>query len=144
MLNARVLEAARGLTGQSVGRGECTDLAIEALRSSGARGFSYGPGGAIMWGDLVTTLSVGARDASRIAPGDVLQFKDATFQGRTSSGGTYWSSASQHTAIVTEVSGNVVKVLEQNANGRRSVGAGEYRMGDLTGGTVSVYRPVAV
>src|SRR4051812_21297607 len=71
-LNEKVVEFTRSKVGQKVGDGECTALALEALRHAGARL----PGqGQESWGEEVTSLNA-------VGPGDILQFEDAVFVGR--------------------------------------------------------------
>src|SRR5262249_39098476 len=63
----RLVEFARSRMGQRVGDGQCSTLAREALRAAGARGRR--------WGEQLPSL----KDAR---PGDILQFRDATFVRR--------------------------------------------------------------
>jgi hypothetical protein len=83
--------------GQRVGDGECTDLAVEALRHAGAAHPRPRLG---VWGDELESL----RDAR---PGDVLQFEDAVFIRRRirEDGAIITQSFSfpHHTAIVARV-----------------------------------------
>ena len=50
-----------------------------------------------------------------------------------------------HTAVILNVAegGKVLKVLEQNINGKRFVMESTYRINDLKSGSFRVYRPVA-
>lgn len=149
-LNERVLSFAREQVGRKVGNGECTSLAVAALRSAGARAVPRNPGdGDYVWGRPVASF----REAQ---PGDVIQFRDAVFQGRRWISKRRWVTWRQtyphHTAIVAEVRerGAAVVVLHQNAGAagtpedeRRTVSESTIRTGSLQkGGKVWIYRPV--
>jgi hypothetical protein len=118
---------ARGKLGQSVGRGECYDLADKALRHAGAKSApSYGEitdDADYVWGDAIS-----AKDAQ---PGDILQFRDfdvtilTTTVTKTSrkdgSSATQTNTNTEtfgrphHTAVVESNDGNGnLTILEQN------------------------------
>ncbi len=149
-LNAKVEAFTRGHLGRPVGDGICITLAVEALKAAGARGPSFDdPDGNYTWGDPVPSL----RDA---LPGDILQFRDAVFQGRRSTGRRRWTTwhdeYPHHTAVVAAVSGDgkVVTIHHQNvaradqdAQAKGNVQEGILRMDSLqAGGWVKAYRPV--
>lgn len=126
-LNQAVLNYAQSVVGRTIGNGQCTELAIEALQSAGAQsnqGYTWG-----------TAL----RGVEDLQPGDVLQMHDARFE--YPSGASAWSTG-PHTAIVTSVQGSVIQVLEQNISGS-PVQAGQYDARYLTAGRLEFYRPVA-
>jgi hypothetical protein len=149
-LNRKVVEYARGCLGEKVGDGQCTALASSALRAAGARRFPFGgTGGDYVWGREVVSF----REA---LPGDLLQFRDAVFRGKTWVARTRWVSWRQtyphHTAVVSEVRdrGKVVVILHQNV-GPDGATAGEKQVVTETtlrtdslqkGGHVWIYRPV--
>ncbi|MFO0910448.1 MAG: hypothetical protein U0794_19240 [Isosphaeraceae bacterium] len=148
-LNTRVLTFARKQIGRAVGDGECTTLAVEALKEAGARRFPWVPTGDYVWGREVASF----REA---LPGDIVQFRDAVFAGRRPLSGMRWQTwryeYPHHTAIVAEVreAGNVVVLLHQNvgtararADAKRVVQQGLIRPTSLQpGGRVWIYRPV--
>ena len=148
-LNARVLAFAREKLGEKVLDGQCTSLARAALRSAGARRFPFEGGGDFAWGEPVPSF----REA---LPGDVLQFRDAVFEGKRWITKRKWVSWRQeyahHTAVVAEVRerGNVVVVLHQNVGAndapdaeKKVVQEGTIRTNSLKeGGKVWIYRPV--
>src|SRR6266480_28368 len=68
-VNEKVVQYAHSKLGQRVGNGECTSLAVEALRQSEARRPDAVQG---IWGEEVKSL----RD---VQPGDILQFENAVF-----------------------------------------------------------------
>jgi hypothetical protein len=155
-LNASVLEFARGHLGEKVGDGQCTAVAIEALKRAGARPYpSDDQGdGDYAWGTPVER-------PQDVRPGDVLQFRDATFQSRrrVRRGNrvaihTSTRTFPHHTAVVEEVreGGKVLVILHQNTgpddapeSERQVVQRDTLRMADLKddGGWIKAYRPVA-
>ncbi|MFO0953258.1 MAG: hypothetical protein U0835_19300 [Isosphaeraceae bacterium] len=149
-LNQKVVEYARGQLGKKVANGECTSLAVEALRTAGARRFGWERSGDFVWGRPVESFA----DA---LPGDILQFRDAVFQGKRMLPGQRLQSWRQeyahHTAVVDQVrerDGEVV-VLHQNVGKpgaeeakKRLVKRDAIRPASLQpGGRVWIYRPVA-
>lgn len=137
--------------GKKVGRGECTDLVEEALKAAGAKpsaAFKPSPGkDDYVWGSLVYVLEI--KDDTRqekkvpqlsVRPGDVIQFRNAKFQGKN-----YFVTCVHHTAVVLEVKeqDKVWIVLEQNVNGKKSVMERTYHLDDLKTGWIRVYRPLA-
>ncbi len=125
-LNQKVVKWAAGKIGQSVGAGECWDLANSALLQAGAGGSAdFGPTGDdadYVWGTPVP-------DLKDVIPGDILQYRDyemttTTKTDVTFADGTGWVddlspviSHPHHTSIVSVNSGNGdLTVLEQNDN----------------------------
>jgi hypothetical protein len=150
-LNEKVVEFARAQKGKKVGDGSCLTLAVAALKDSGAKVFPLNrPDGNYVWGSPVETT----RDA---LPGDILQFRDAEFQGKRWVTRRRWVSWHEtyphHTAIVSGVAegGKVITVLHQNVGGpgveedeKKVVREATLRMDSLQkGGSVWIYRPVA-
>ncbi len=150
-LNAKVLAFARASLGEKVLDGQCTSLARASIRDAGAKRYPFEGGGDFVWGEPVASF----REA---LPGDILQFRDAVFEGKRWLTKRRWVSWKQeyhhHTAIVAEVRerGNVVVVLHQNVGAndapdseKQIVQEGTLRTNSLKeGGKVWIYRPVAV
>lgn len=148
-LNEKVAAYARANVGKKVGDGVCITLAIASLRQAGAKAFPLDrTDGDYVWGDLIERH----QDA---LPGDILQFRDAVFDGRRTAKGriSWWHEEyPHHTAIVSGVSdgGNVLTILHQNVEGKgrseaekKTVREASLRMNSLQpGGWVRVYRPV--
>ena len=123
--NQRVVIWARGHVGKKIGRGECWDLADQALTHSGAASSAaLGPMGDdadYVWGDAVNLHDVIA--------GDILQLRDVVVTTRVdtevtftdgSGGSTSFReknlSHEHHTAIVDAVlGGGMLRILEQNS-----------------------------
>ena len=150
-LNRKVVEYATGRVGEKVGDGQCTALASSALRFAGARRFPFGgTGGDYVWGRPVGSF----REA---IPGDVVQFRDAVYEGKAWVTPRRWVSWHQayphHTAIVSGVrdGGKVVVLLHQNVGPdgasvekKQVVSETTLRADSLMdGGHVWIYRPVA-
>jgi hypothetical protein len=144
-----VVAFAREHVGRKVGNGLCTSLAVEALRSAGARATVRDPGD----GDFVWGRPVGAfREA---LPGDVVQFRNAVFQGKRWVTKRRWESWSytypHHTAIVADVRerGRVVTMLHQNIGPDGTAVEKKQVVSETTirpeslqkGGKVWIYRP---
>jgi hypothetical protein len=147
-LGDEIVAYARSRLGQKVGNGECTSLAVAALRQCDARRPDPVLG---IWGDEVKSL----RD---LQPGDVLQFEDAVFvKQRVRPDGavlTLTYNYGHHTAIVARVRKRgpkpVLVILHQNAG----VAGGEedehkvvcewtLEMAAKRSGSVKAYRPAA-
>ncbi len=125
-LSQKVVDFAARSIGQQVGNGECWTLANEALKAAGAQpadGYTFG-----------TPLSL-----NEIRPGDILQFTNARFE---EPGYYVTMGAPNHTAVVYSISGERVFILQQNFNGKRTVGTFDIRFSTMTGGDVKAYRAV--
>ena len=152
--NAAVVAFAVDRLGEKVGNGQCTSLAIEALRAGGARGLRKGGDDEVdyEWGTPVD------RPAD-LLPGDVLQFRDAVFEssrrigeGRSFTIESRTRTFPHHTAIVEEVrrEGRELVILHQNTGPtdapeteRQLVQRDTLKMYDLQpGGSIWAYRPV--
>ncbi|HZW29154.1 MAG TPA: hypothetical protein VFF52_00500 [Isosphaeraceae bacterium] len=149
-LNQKVLEFARERIGVKVGDGQCLSLAVEALRYAGAKRYPFDPGGDFVWGRPVASFQ-------EAMPGDILQFRNAVFQGKRWITKRRWVSwhheYPHHTAIVSAVwdGGRVVAILHQNVGApdapdatKQVVQEASIRPDSLQdGGAVAIFRPVA-
>ena len=146
-LGESIVSFARSKVGQKIGDGECTSLAVQALRHCHAQRPDPVRG---VWGDEIKAL----RD---LQPGDILQFENATFvkQHVRDDGAilTLTSSYPHHTAIVARVRKRgpkpVLVILHQNASvpgddaeAQKLVTEWTLEMATKRGGTVTAYRPV--
>jgi hypothetical protein len=140
-INEKVVAYLDARVGQRVGGGECAHAATEALRAAGAafirRADSPRPGDYV-WGSLVKVITAAGDSAPGVAckPGDVIQYRNATFRNGM------W--ATHHTSIVAAVDpqGRPTAVFEQNFNGVRVVRRDAIDVTGLTGGWLRVYRGV--
>ena len=119
-INTKAVVWARGRIGQQVGRGECWDLADQALRKAGgASSTTTGKDDDYVWGDLV--------ELPDVQPGDVLQFRDFKVTTTTTTDVTFDDGSGHvqdkehvairghHVAIVDGTDGaGGIYILEQN------------------------------
>jgi hypothetical protein len=118
-INQKVVAWAHGKLKKRVGRGQCWDLADQALRHAGAHSSTtVGPDDDYEWGTEIPINTV--------VPGDILQFRDHVVMTTTSTR-TTWANGSisskpesipanrpHHTAIVVAVAPGVLKIYEQH------------------------------
>lgn len=112
--------------GRKIGRGECWDLADQALRAAGAeppKGYTFG-----------TPVPL-----DEIQPGDILQFTAARFDEPG-----YWTimGMPNHTAVVHAVGDTRAFILQQNFDGKRYVTTYDLNLNNLTSGRLEAFRPV--
>jgi len=151
VLNEKVLAFARAKLGTSVGDGQCTSLAIAALREAGARAYPMGErDGDFLWGEPIESFK-------EALPGDILQFRNAVLKGNKPLSKGRWTSwhfeYPHHTAIVASVSpgGTRLTVLHQNVTtgGKDKKDAKLVQETPLPidslqkGGWIHIFRPVA-
>jgi hypothetical protein len=149
-LNQKVVDFARKNLGKPVGNGICITLAKDALEAAGAKRSNFRePNGDYVWGELVP-------DFKDVLPGDILQFRDASFKGQKSLGGgrkaTWFATYDHHTAVVAKVErgGRLITIYQQNVavqgkdeSEKGNVQEAELRMESLQkGGWIKAYRPV--
>ena len=149
-LNQKVLEFTRERIGKKVDDGQCISLAVEALRYAGAKRYPFDPSGDYVWGRPVASFK-------EALPGDILQFRNAVFQGKRWISKRRWVSwhheYPHHTAIVLEVreGGRVVAILHQNVGAHDADDATKQVVQEASirpeslqaGGSVAIFRPVA-
>lgn len=152
-VNEKVLDFAKKNLGEQVGNGECWTLANNAVLAAGGKSspsYRDSPAtGDYVWGELVFGVSAKggkqteAAGKKAVAPGDVVQFRDARFSGPRPGGGTYSMSADHHTAVVAAVApdGKTFQILHQNWNGKKTVAEATLDTRDLKEGWIKVYRP---
>jgi hypothetical protein len=150
----RMVDFLQNKIGQRIGSGECADVAVEALRVGGGKFLNVAVdspnSGDYVWGTLVAKVefkngkAVDSAPSKAARPGDVIQYRDATFSNG--------KRATHHTAVVAAVNdrGRPTAVFEQNIgkltkNGNvadRTVHRNSINLGTLTGGWVRIYRPI--
>jgi hypothetical protein len=116
---------------KKVGRGECWDLAAEALNQAGAK-----------WDGL---LEFGKRvdpETDVIYPGDIIQFEKVQTKYQVGNM-KYSASYYHHTAIVYKVlSPGVYQIAEQNTTQHgKKVSLGNFDISTVTKGTATFFRP---
>lgn len=136
--------ASRNL-GKKVGDGQCADLPAEGLTSTNAKPFGTWPDypdeGDYVWGRRTATLTAESH-TSQLKPGEVLQFRDVVIVTKAGNA-KFTFRAVHHTAVVEsyEPGSGLVKILEQNSQGRAYVTRGIIDLNGLQTGTIWVYRP---
>ncbi|MGZ0172658.1 MAG: CHAP domain-containing protein [Planctomycetales bacterium] len=125
-LQRKVVNFAADNIGKKIGRGECWDLADQALRAAGAehpKGYTFG--------DRIPL--------NEIQPGDILQFTSARFDEPG-----YWTimGMPNHTAVVHAVGDTRAFILQQNFDGQRHVTPFDLNINNLTFGRLEAFRPV--
>ena len=135
-LNDRVIAFTNKVMGTSVGRGECWDLAQEALDMNLAD-----------W-TRPTTFGLPLNpETDEIKAGDIIQFRTLKITEHLPGGVTRWETlgAPDHTAVIYKVLGKKRYTLaHQNVGGKRSVMKGTINLANVTGGQYWIYRPVAL
>ncbi len=127
-LNSIIKSYLNTVINKKVDRGECWDLANQALTRANA-GWTF----PTTFGRLVNPVT------DTIYPGDIIQFTNVKLKN---SKGETWTFP-KHTAIVYEViSKGVYKIAEQNVNGNRKVQIDDLAFKDKVSGKLQFYRPV--
>ena len=135
-LNDKIIEYVNKVIGSKVGRGECWDLAQEALDENLA--------------DWTRPVNFGLPlnpAGDEIKAGDIIQFRSIKITEHLPGGVTRYESlgSPDHTAVVYEVLGKKHYIVaHQNVRGNRNVTTGEINLSKVTGGKYWIYRPVAL
>lgn len=148
----------KGRVGVRVGGGECSQMATEALRICGGEFYpgdlgADSPGsGDYVWGTLVTVISYGtswsdSNPGNVCRPGDVIQYRNATFTTSTTVKGkttTTTVNCPHHTSVVSTVNSNgrPASIFQQNYSGIRTVQTATIDTTKLTAGWIRIYRPI--
>jgi hypothetical protein len=133
-LNQKIVDYVTTTIGKKVDRGECWDLAHQALSQNQAMwDWAY------EYGQLIDPLK------EIVYPGDLIQFEKVEVKYRKGNG-IFTESMEHHTAIVYRVIDQEKKIFElahQNTEfSGRKVGLSEFNFNNVTKGKVLVYRPV--
>ena len=135
-LNGKVLAFVNKVLGTSVGRGECWDLAQEALDMN------------LAYWTRPTTFGLPLNPRTdEIKAGDIIQFRNLKITEHLPDGRTRWEilGAPDHTAVIYKVLGKKRYTLaHQNVGGKRTVMKGDINLANVTGGQYWIYRPVAL
>lgn len=134
--------------GKTVGRGECWDLAKEALQK-GCGNYAFVSTYVIHGYPILQVANSGSgihfingdQQLDEIRRGDILQFKTCTFFD-PATGVTSTCGQPDHTAVIVRKDGDKLILLEQNLGGRRYVVDGACIIKNLTQGEMYVYRPM--
>jgi hypothetical protein len=132
LLNRKVLEYVESVMGEQVHRGECWDLANQALLRIDAKW-----DGRYKYGEEYNPKK------TAVLPGDFIQFSNVRVRYRE--GNTiYTETMAQHTAIVYRVlDGGVLELAHQNTSfSGRTVGVSKLDLTTVVSGKMWFYRPV--
>jgi hypothetical protein len=132
-MNQQIKDYVSTVIGTKVGRGECWDLANEALEGVGAE-----------WNGMYVFGKVVVPGKDSIYPGDVLQFENVKLEYRDVND-ILTETYPHHTAIVYEVLGpKTFRIAHQNTGfSGRKVGLSLLRLDDKKSGKITFYRPQA-
>ncbi|MGC9470485.1 MAG: hypothetical protein ACP5D1_02960 [Bacteroidales bacterium] len=132
-LNQRILQYVESVVGTRVDRGECWDLARQALDRSGASwDGSYGFGKVVKY------------RKEEVLPGDIVRFEKVMVQ-YTKGLTTYTENYNHHTAIVYRVKGRgQFELAHQNTGfSGKKVGVSSLNLDHVIRGKITVYRAVS-
>jgi hypothetical protein len=131
-LNKQIIEFVNSKIKKRVGRGECWDLAAEALQLTNAKW-----NGKYKYGKEVFYQS------ECIFPGDIMQFEGVKVK-YVKDGFEYKEKMSHHTAIIHEVKGkgNFVLAHQNTVFSGRKVGLSTLELKNITKGKFKIYRPI--
>jgi hypothetical protein len=153
-LGERIVKFCLEHKSKQVGNGECTSLAVEALKAAGAAPrdvYRDSPHkGDYVWGRLVAYREATAKGfkesgkISRIKPGDIMQLRDTKLKGTLDGKPYSWYVPQHHTAVIIKVEddGEKITVLQQNMGDRKVVTEAQFQLQELTGGWIRIYRPL--
>ena len=130
-LNQQIIEFVNSKMNKKVGKGECWDLANEALTLVQAK-----------WdGNLKFGRKLDYKKEC-IYAGDIIQFEKVKVK-YTENKVTYQEAMPHHTAIIYEVkgTGDFVLAHQNTAYTGRKVGTSSLNLMNVTGGKISIYRP---
>ena len=131
-LNKKIVEYAESVIGKQVDRGECWDLAYQALNRNNAEW-----DGIFQYGKLINPKK------EPVLPGDIIQFKNVKIRYRITNT-TYTEFMKQHTAIVYKVKRkNIFTIAHQNTEfSGRKVGLSDLNLSHVIKGDIRIYRPI--
>ena len=131
-LNKRIIEYVESVIGKKVDRGECWDLAYQALNR-----FNAEWDGKFQYGKLINPKR------EPVLPGDIIQFKNVKIRYQITNT-TYTEFMKQHTAIVYKIKRkNVFTIAHQNTEfSGRKVGLSDLNLAHVVKGDVKIYRPI--
>ncbi|MES2778750.1 MAG: hypothetical protein V4651_02535 [Bacteroidota bacterium] len=129
--NAKIVEYVNSVIGKKVGRGECWDLANEALTYANAK-----------WQFPTTFGKPIDYKKDQILAGDLIQINNVVMESKTDTSLVRWKMV-EHTAIVyaTTAEKGHIRIAEQNVNGVRKVMLSDWNLSDVKSGKLQFYRP---
>ena len=126
LVSKKIISFCNAHIGKKVGKGECWDLAKEALDFSGAQWTPpYGFGRKLSENEIAL-------------PGDIIQFEKVKIVYPNKN----WTELPHHTAVIYKITSHGKYTLaEQNANNKKIVSLSEIDLNFLKTGKFTIYRP---
>jgi hypothetical protein len=135
-LNQKIVEYLETVIGKTVDRGECWDLANQALSTSGAYFDRSSQRTIYIFGKEVNP------EKEAIYPGDIIQFTNVKLQYEKDNV-IYTETMAHHTAIVYKVydKGHYELAHQNTGFSGKKVGLSDLRIKDVKNGKMKFYRP---
>jgi hypothetical protein len=136
-INKKVVEYVKTVIGETVGRGECWDLADHALTFAGAQFDKSSRKTIYIFGELYNP------EKETIFPGDFVQFEGVTVS-YSSGNMTFTENYKHHTAIIYQInSDQSLKLAHQNTSfGGRKVELSDLDLKNVKKGKLYFYHPI--
>lgn len=133
-INKKIVEYVKSVIGMKVDRGECWDVAYQALTRNNCDW-----DGQFKYGKLLNPK------VDSIYPGDIIQFKNVMVEYKSDDGRQISrETMSQHTAIVYKVNtkGDYVLAHQNTQFSGRKVGISRLVLKNIKKGKIFIYRPI--
>ena len=136
-VNSRVLTYVNTVIGSTVGRGECWDLADQALTFANAKFDKTSPETIYVFGKKYNP------EKEKVLPGDIIQFKDVMLSYKDGNM-IFTENYKHHTAIVFHIKENgAFELAHQNTSfGGRKVALSDFNPGNIKKGKLIFYHPI--
>lgn len=136
-VNTRVVTYVKTVIGSTVGRGECWDLADQALTFADAQFDKSSPNTIYIFGKQYNP------EKERVIPGDIIQFENVMLSYKDGNM-IFTENYKHHTAIVYDVKDNgSLQLAHQNTSfGGRKVALSEFNSENVKKGKLLFYHPI--
>jgi len=136
-INKRIITYLESNIGETVGHGECWDLADQALTSAGAQFDKSSQKTIYIFGKMYN------HDVDNILPGDILQFEGVTVSYKNGNM-SFTENYKHHTAIVYRInSDKSLQLAHQNTSfGGRKVALNDFNLQNVKKGKIYFYHPI--
>ena len=136
-VNQRIIRFVETVIGSTVGRGECWDLADQALTSANAQFDKTSQSTIYIFGKLYNPKK------EEVLPGDIIQFEDVVVSYQDGNM-IFTESYKHHTAIVygTEENGSFQLAHQNTSFGGRKVALSEFNPDNVKKGKLLFYHPI--
>jgi len=136
-VNSRVLTYVKTVIGSTVGRGECWDLADQALTFANAQFDKTSPETIYIFGKQYNP------EKEKVLPGDIIQFEDVALSYKDGNM-IFTENYKHHTAIVFRIKENgSFELAHQNTSfGGRKVALSDFNLENVKKGKLIFYHPI--